>query len=57
MQLNVTIAAISYYYFTNRFTGTVLYKRDFMSPEALKARIDFNVDTILRLVRKSVEAG
>ena len=48
MQLNVTIAAISYYYFTNRFTGTVLYKRDFMSPEALKARIDFNVDTILR---------
>jgi AcrR family transcriptional regulator len=51
MQLNVTIAAISYYYFTNRFTGAVLYKRDFMTPEALAARIDFNVDTILRLVQ------
>lgn len=52
MQLNVTIAAISYYYFTNRFTGTVLYKRDFMSAAALEARIDFNVETILRLVRR-----
>lgn len=51
MQLNVTIAAVSYYYFTNRFTGAVVYKRDFMTPEALQARIDFNVDTILRLVR------
>jgi AcrR family transcriptional regulator len=51
MQLNVTIAAISYYYFTNRFTGAVLYKRDFMTPEALEARIEFNVDTILRLVQ------
>lgn len=51
MQLNVTIAAVSYYYFTNRFTGAVVYKRDFMAPEALQARIDFNVDTILRLVR------
>lgn len=52
MQLNVTIAAVSYYYFTNRFTGAVVYKRDFMTEEALQARIDFNVDTILRLVRK-----
>lgn len=51
MQLNVTIAAVSYYYFTNRFTGAVVYKRDFMTPEALQARIDFNVETILRLVR------
>ncbi len=51
MQLNVTIAAVSYYYFTNRFTGAVVYKRDFMTEEALRARIDFNVDTILRLVR------
>jgi AcrR family transcriptional regulator len=51
MQLNVTIAAISYYYFTNRFTGAILYKRDFMTPAALEARINFNVDTILRLVQ------
>lgn len=52
MQLNVTIAAISYYYFTNRYTGAVVYKRDFMTPDALERRIDFNVETILRLVRK-----
>jgi len=51
MQLNVTIAAISYYYFTNRFTGAVLYKRDFMTPEALEARIGFNVETVLRMVQ------
>lgn len=51
MQLNVTIAAISYYYFTNRFTGAVLYKRDFMTPAALETRINFNVETVLRLVQ------
>lgn len=51
MQLNVTIAAISYYYFTNRFTGAVVYGRDFMTPEALQQRLDFNLETILRLVR------
>jgi len=52
MQLNLTVAAISYYYFTNRFTQAVLYNRDFMTPEALQERIDFNVETILRLVRR-----
>lgn len=52
MQLNVTIAAISYYYFTNRFTGAVIYRRDFMTAEALQQRLDFNIDTIMRLVRK-----
>ena len=50
VQLNVTIAAIGYYYLTNRFTGSFLFERDFMSPEALDARLAFNVDTIMRLV-------
>ena len=50
LQLNVTIAAIGYYYLTNRFTGAFLYEHDFMAPEALDARLRFNIDTILRLV-------
>jgi AcrR family transcriptional regulator len=51
VQLNITIAAIGYYYLTNRFTGAIIYDRDLMNPKALAERLDFNVDTILRLVR------
>jgi AcrR family transcriptional regulator len=50
VQLNITIAAIGYYYLTNRFTGSILFERDFMTKEALDERLRFNVDTILRLV-------
>jgi AcrR family transcriptional regulator len=50
VQLNITIAAIGYYYFTNRFTGSIIFQRDLVAPEALAARIRFNVETILRLV-------
>ncbi|AEI95987.1 MULTISPECIES: TetR/AcrR family transcriptional regulator [Roseobacter] len=50
-QLNITIAAIGYYYLTNRFTGTIVFERDLMTPEALKERLAFNLDTIMRLVR------
>jgi AcrR family transcriptional regulator len=50
VQLNITIAAIGYYYLTNRFTGSILYERDFMTAEALEERLRFNLDTILRLV-------
>ena len=50
VQLNITIAAIGYYYLTNHFTGEVLYERDFMTPEALKDRLDFNIATIMRIV-------
>ncbi|MDA5559045.1 TetR/AcrR family transcriptional regulator [Shimia sp. MMG029] len=49
-QLNITIAAIGYYYLTNRFTGSYLFDRDMMDTAALDARLDFNVDTIMRLV-------
>jgi AcrR family transcriptional regulator len=52
VQLNITIAAIGYYYLTNRFTGSILFDRDFMAPENLEARLAFNLDTILRLVRR-----
>lgn len=50
VQLNITIAAINYYYLTNRYTGSIVFERDLMAREALEERIRFNVDTILRLV-------
>lgn len=52
VHLNITIAAIGYYYLTNRFTGSILFERDFMEPKALEDRLDFNIKTILRLVDK-----
>jgi AcrR family transcriptional regulator len=52
VQLNITVAAIGYYYLTNRFTGEILFERDFMSKTALKERFAFNLVTILRLVEK-----
>ena len=53
VQLNITIAAIGYYYLTNRFTGSIVFERDLMSAENLDARLQFNLDTILRLVKKN----
>ena len=50
VQLNITIAAIGYYYLTNRFTGGILFERDFMTKEALNQRLAFNIDTVMRLV-------
>lgn len=50
-QLNITIAAIGYYYLTNRFSGEILFERDYMTKDALDARLAFNIDTIMRLIR------
>lgn len=50
VQLNITIAAIGYYYLTNRFTGSIVFERDLMTRDALDERLRFNIDTILRLV-------
>jgi len=50
VQLNITIAAIGYYYLTNRFTGSIVFERDLMAKEALAERLAFNIDTVLRLV-------
>ena len=51
VQLNITIAAIGYYYLTNRYTGAIVYQRDLDSKIAYEERLNFNVETILRLVR------
>lgn len=53
VQLNITIAAIGYYYLTNRFTGAFLFERDYMEQAALEERLAFNIDTVMRMV----EAG
>jgi AcrR family transcriptional regulator len=50
VQLNLTIAAIGYFYLNNRFTGTIMFERDLMAKEALDARLAFNIDTVMRLV-------
>ena len=31
VQVNITIAAVGYYYLTNRFTGSIVFERDLMS--------------------------
>lgn len=55
VQLNITIAAIGYYYLTNRYTGSILFERNLMEESALDDRLRFNIDTIMRLVRKNPE--
>ena len=50
VQLNITIAAIGYYYLTNRFTAAIVFERDMMTSEALDERLQFNIETIMRMV-------
>ena len=52
VQLNITIAAIGYYYLTNRYTGTIIYQRDLGSKESFEDRLKFSLKTIQRLVHK-----
>jgi AcrR family transcriptional regulator len=49
-QLNLTIAAIGYYYLTNRFTNSTIYNTNLVAPDALERRLAFNVETVLRTV-------
>lgn len=50
VQVNISIAAVGYYYLTNRFTGSIVFERDLMSEDALTARLEFNTRTILRMI-------
>ena len=50
VRFDITIAAIGYCYLTKRFTGAILFKRDFMTKEVLAERLTFNIDTVIRLV-------
>lgn len=53
VQLNITIAAVGYYYLNNHYTGSIVFERDLMSVQNLDARLAFNLDTIIRLIKKS----
>jgi AcrR family transcriptional regulator len=53
VQLNITIAAIGYYYINNHYTGSIVFERDLMSGENLAARLAFNLETILRLLKRN----
>jgi hypothetical protein len=44
-------AAVGYYYLTNRHTGEVIFDFDFVTEQALRARLEFNIDTVLSLLR------
>ena len=50
VQVNISVAAIAYYYLTNRFTGSIIFERDLMSKDALADRLTFNTSTVLRMV-------
>lgn len=52
-QLNLTMAAIGYYYLTNRHTNSIIFGMDLGASEALARRLKFNLETVLRLVLKS----
>ncbi len=51
VQLNITIAALGYYYLTNRHTLSIIFDRDLMAPEALSARLGFMIDNVLGYLR------
>jgi AcrR family transcriptional regulator len=50
VQVQISIAAIGYYYLTNQFTGAIVFERNLMSNNALAARLAFNTDTVLRML-------
>ena len=51
VQLNITIAALGYYYLTNRYTSSIIFDRDLMVPEALEARLAFIIDNVVGYLR------
>ena len=50
VQMQISVAAIAYHYLTNRYTGSIVFERDLMSAKALKDRLAFNIQTVLRIV-------
>ena len=36
VQVNISIAAVGYYYLTNRFTGSIVFERDLMARRPLR---------------------
>jgi len=51
VQLCISIAALGYYYLTNRFTGRILFNKNFMDKKALNVRGEFNKEIIMKMVQ------
>ena len=51
LQTWISIAAVSYFYFSNVYTLSTIFKRDFDAPEARNARRKHVVDVILSYLR------
>lgn len=51
VQIIMSIAALGYYYLTNRYTSSILFDRDLMAQEALDARLAHILDTVLGYLR------
>jgi len=52
VQLYISIAGEGYFYLSNRYTLSRIFKRDLMAPAALASRARHNTDMILNAVRK-----
>jgi AcrR family transcriptional regulator len=52
VQLYISIAGEGYFYLSNRYTLSRIFRRDLMAPAALAARARHNTDMILNAVRK-----
>jgi AcrR family transcriptional regulator len=52
IQLTISMAAVNFYYFTNRYTLSLIFDTDLMDEASLEARINFNIETIMRMVLK-----
>ena len=50
IQVLITLSGTGFHYFTNQYTGEIVYGRSLMTDEAKARRLVFNIATILRLV-------
>ncbi len=57
VQLYISIAGEGYFYLSNRYTLSQIFKRDLMAQRALTARARHNVEMIVRAVAPSTPAG
>ena len=48
-QLSLTITSVCYYYLTNQATSSIVYGQKMMARQALEARLNFNIQTILAI--------
>jgi AcrR family transcriptional regulator len=51
MQLYITIAGLGYFYLSNRYTLSAIFKRNLMTPERCDARVAHMVEVVLGYLR------